>query len=282
MIPFDIREQSSVETHNLHHVEEMSRADPALKLDALAHRYDPINLTEIEKASLLNRTDVKYVLPINQLLEVLTRLQRDYRILEVKGHRLNRYRTIYFDTSDFDLYQMHINGRAERYKVRSREYADTHRSFLEVKYKTRKQRTIKKRIGIDQLAVQFDPAMRSWLKGVFPYDCQTLRPRLWNTFTRITLVSERRCERVTVDIDIVFNAGFDSVRLEGIAIAEVKKEGRSDDSPFIGQMRVRHILPLGISKYCIGISLLYDQVKKNALKPKIRRIQKISTGVVFA
>ncbi len=261
--------------------EELSRADTAFELEALLEQYDPINLAEVERASLLTRTDMKFVLSVNQLLEALNRLQRDYRILSVSGRRLNRYRTIYFDTPGFDLYNVHVNGRADRYKVRSREYVDSRRSFLEVKHKTRKDRTVKTRIGIDRPAVQIDPAMRNWLQGVFPYDSQTLQPRLWNSFTRITLVSRLCCERVTVDIDLTFSAGFRFARLEGIAIAEVKQDGTPADSPFISQMRVQHVLPQGFSKYCIGVSLLYDQVKKNALKSKIRRIQKIGYGVIL-
>ncbi len=51
------------------------------------------------------------------------------------------------------------------------------------------------------------PDTNSWLQGVMPIDGSTLEPKLWNTFTRMTLVSKRLNERVTLDVDLmVYNA----------------------------------------------------------------------------
>ena len=121
-----------------------------VRLRELAEKFSPISLQEMDSVALLNRRDTKFVMTNEQLLTALSALQNDYRILSVKGFRLNQYRTLYFDTADFDLYNLHINGRAERYKVRSREYMNSRTSFLEVKHKTRKGRTIKDRISTTQ------------------------------------------------------------------------------------------------------------------------------------
>jgi hypothetical protein len=248
-------------------------------LAAVADVFDPISLKEMDAVALLNRVDTKFVLTNAQLLRALTALQNDYRILEVQGQRLNHYRTLYFDMPDFDLYNLHVNGRAERYKVRSREYADSHLSYLEVKHKTRKDRTIKDRVITAQPLLDVNREAEQWLHGVFPYEGSMLEAKIWNTFTRLTLVSKQFCERVTLDVDLTFYRNDKVVRLDGIAIAEVKLDAQDQTSPFLAQMRAQRIRPQGFSKYCIGVSMLYDHVKKNTLKTQLMRLEKMTTGV---
>jgi hypothetical protein len=245
------------------------------RLGTLAESFEPISLTQMEAAALLNRTDTKFVLTAGQLLTALTAVQPDYWMLAVNGQRLNHYRTLYFDTPDFALYTMHVNGRSERYKVRSREYADTHLAFLEVKHKTNTGRTIKERISTAQPVVQMTVETEDWLQDTFPYNSRALEAKLWNTFTRLTLVSKRHCERVTLDVNLSFHTPERVKHLEGIAIAEVKLDAASQASPFLAQMRAQRVRPRGCSKYCLGVAMLYDQVKKNALKPKLLWLEKI-------
>jgi hypothetical protein len=114
-----------------------------------------------------------------------------------------------------------------------------------------------------------------WLHGVFPYDCRSLEPKIWNTFTRLTLVSRQCCERLTLDVDLTFYTADQVVQLGGIAIAELKAEANNRTSPFLAQMRSQRIRPRGFSKYCMGVSMLYSQVKKNALKPKMLWIERM-------
>lgn len=253
----------------------------SLELDILADGFDPITLKEMDDVALLNRIDTKFLLTNAQLLDVLAALQADYWILSVKGQRLNHYRTLYFDTPQFGLYQLHVNGQAERYKVRSREYTDTHMAFLEVKHKTRKQRTIKERIPTATQLTGLNREAENWLQTVYPFDGHSLEPKLWNTFTRLTLVSKHLCERVTLDVDLSFHATNHSTTLDGLAVAEVKRDADSAASPFLLQMRANHIHPRGFSKYCLGVSMLYDTVKKNALKPKLLMIERLTGGIIL-
>ena len=253
-------------------------------LVALTQDFDPITLKQMDGVALLNRTDTKFVMSTAQLLTALAALRQDYWMLSVHSQRLNHYRTLYFDAPDFELYHLHVNGRADRYKVRSREYTDSSLSFLEVKHKNSKGRTIKDRLSTAQPVVQMTPEAENWLNGVFPYDSRLLEPKMWNTFTRITLVSKQLCERVTLDVDLTvyspYNAG-QIIHLNGIAIGEVKMEAEHCTSPFLAQMRAQKIHPQGFSKYCIGVSMLYDQVKKNAVKPKLLWLNKMSGGVLL-
>lgn len=250
----------------------------ACDLSALAARFDPISLAQMDTVALLNRTDTKFMMSRAQFLNSLVLLTEDYWMLAVNGERFNHYRSLYFDTPGFDLYNLHVTGRAERYKVRSREYTDSQISFLEVKHKTRKDRTIKDRLRTDRPVVEIDGTAENWLAACFPFAGADLEPKLWNTFTRLTLVSKRYTERVTLDLDLTFYTDQKIFRMGEIVIAEVKMDSSNQASPFFEVMRNQKIHPSSFSKYCIGISLLYDQVKKNALKPKLHRIEKITRG----
>lgn len=249
------------------------------RLEAVVNGFAPISLPEMDSVALLNRIDTKYVLRIDQLVRALAALQQDYRALSVNGQQMNHYRTLYFDTPDFALFNLHVNERAERYKVRSREYLETKESYLEVKHHTRTDRTVKSRIHTAQPAMWIDAGAERWLKDVYPFDGRELESKLWNTFRRITLVDRVNCERVTLDVDLAFYTARRIVQLDGIVVAEVKRNGHACSSPFEGQMRALHIRPQGFSKYCIGTALLYDNIKKNSLKAKLLWLEKNSLGV---
>lgn len=246
------------------------------KMTGLLQSFKSIALEEMDSVSLMNRIDTKYIIPTGRLPSILETLANDYRVLVVNGQRFNHYRTLYFDTPRFDLYNLHVNGNAERYKVRSREYVDTHLSFLEVKHKTRKERTIKQRLLTEEPLQKVAGDAEEWLEDVFPYESRELEPKVWNTFTRVTLVRLEHFERVTLDFDITFYNNRRAAALNGVAIVEVKLDAQDRTSPFMVQMRLKHMHPQGFSKYCVGASMLYDQVKSNTIKPRIRWIEKIS------
>ncbi len=246
----------------------------------LAANFDPISLQQMDAVALLNRVDTKFVMTTDRLLTALAQIQPDYRILSINGQHLNHYSTLYFDTPNFSLYHAHVNDRAERYKVRSREYVDSHLSFLEVKHKTRKGRTIKDRIPTVQPMAQMTAETENWLRRVAPLDSGALEPKLRNTFTRLMLVSKQHCERVTLDVDLTFHTDDKVVRLNGIAIAEVKMDASHGDSSFLEQMRAQKIRQSSFSKYAIGVAMLYSKVKKNSLKPKLLWLGKTMKGII--
>jgi hypothetical protein len=248
------------------------------QLQALAAGFAPISLDDMDAVALLDRIDTKYVLSTRQLMRALAEIQQEYWMLSINRVRLNPYHTLYFDTPQFDLFAAHASGRAERYKVRSREYCGTHQSFLEVKHKNRKDRTIKERIPTGETVMAFTPELTHWLQQVSPIDGSQLEPKLWNSFTRMTLVSQRSCERVTLDVDIALISADRMISLGGIAVAEVKMDDAHCTSPFIEQMRAQRVRPRGFSKYAVGVAMLYRQVKKNALKPQLLWIEKMLKG----
>lgn len=245
---------------------------------ALAHTFQPISLTEMDNVALLNRTDTKFVLGINDLYSVLGGLTDSYRVLEVGGTRLNHYQTLYFDTPGLALYHRHHAGAAERYKVRARTYVESELAFFEVKRKTKKKRTVKDRMQTPQLVTHVGRDTAVFLHHHYPYDPADLRPVLWNSFTRLTLVSRVRPERLTIDFDLAFYAEQRRVTWPGVAVAEVKQDGFSADSDFIREIRARHTHPTSFSKYCLGAALIYPHLKQNNFKRQLLLVQKLLSG----
>lgn len=238
-------------------------------------KYTPISLSEMADVALLNRIDTKYVMSTHTLLTALSHLHTDYRVLVVDGERLNHYQTLYFDTADFDLYRRHHAGAADRYKVRSRAYVESDLFFMEVKHKTNKSRTIKERLQTEHMQTAVNRETAVFLQHHYPYEVAELLPALWNSFTRITLVSIHRPERLTLDFNLAFTRGRQQIALPGIAIAEVKQEKFSLQSDFIQQMRALGVQQTSFSKYCLGASALCPQLKQNNFKKNHLLVQKL-------
>jgi hypothetical protein len=254
---------------------------PKYTLAGSVELFAPISLAEMDAVALLDRVDQKFLITREQLISILQSVQSDYRVLTIHEKSLNAYRTLYFDTSDYKLYKLHVNQCAERYKVRLREYMNGHESFLEVKHKTRKDRTIKDRITASGSTDCFRSEAGKWIKKYYPYDAQELEPKIWNTFTRITLVNTLNPERITIDTNLFFSTNEKYVNMAGLVVVEVKTGGKFKNSPFLAEMEHRRIHPQGFSKYCMGISLLCDNVKKNEMKEKKLMIEKLIKGVVI-
>lgn len=236
--------------------------------------FEPISLSEMQQAALLDRVDTKYILGAKDLYAALQQLTEEYRVLEIAGVRLNRYQTVYFDTPDFDLYRQHHNKFGTRYKVRTRQYVDSNLAFFEVKHKTNRGRTIKSRLPISSHPAQSNEHANEFVGIHTPLDPDQLEPKLWNSYLRMTFVSKHRLERLTIDLNLTFGWGDAQVTLPGIVIAEVKQKHFSHNSDFIRKMREFGIHPTSFSKYCIGASMLYSDLKANNFKPHLLKLNK--------
>lgn len=244
--------------------------------EALLARFGVVGLQDLGEANLLERVDTKYLLDMGQLAAALEQLSGDYHLLRVEGRALNPYQTLYFDTPEFELYQQHHNGWADRYKLRARRYLTSSQVFLEVKHRNNRRRTVKQRMPIPYIMTYFDPAATAFIDGHTPFDSADFEPKLWNEYDRLTLVSKTRPERVTVDLNIAFGWRKREVRLGGLAVVEVKQDDHTLPSDFIDQMRRVGGHEGGFSKYCMGVYTLYpDAVKGNNLKPKLREVEKL-------
>jgi hypothetical protein len=240
------------------------------------NNYAPISLAKMENVALQNRTDTKYVLSVATLQQIMPQLADDYSTLVVNGQRLSDYRTLYFDTASFDLYQRHHAGVLDRYKVRSREYVESDLAFLEVKHKTNKGRTIKDRMKTRELVAAIEGETAVFLQDTYPHNAAELEPKLWVEYSRITLASLRHKERVTIDVNLRYTWEGQTISLPHIAIVEVKQEGIPRHSDIVDQLRQYRIRTTGFSKYCVGISLIYPELKHNNFKSKLRLVEKLA------
>jgi len=260
------------------HERLVGRGEAGLRVIQALELYEPITLAEMDRVALMSRIDVKYLLDTAQLIGMLEALADDYQVLEVAGARLSRYSTLYFDTDNLDLYAAHHMGKAERYKVRSRTYLESGISFLEVKRKTNKGRTVKDRIKTAGPLARLTPEAVAFVESVVPSNARLLQPVLRNEFSRITLVSKRRPERVTLDLDVRFRGAGSRLALGPVAIVEVKQEGRGRESELAARARALGARPMALSKYCIGTALLYPSIKHNRFKPALLAVDHIMRG----
>jgi hypothetical protein len=240
-------------------------------------RLKPVRLDAMDCVRFMNRTDTKYIFPVNRLTELIENLNGRYKVLEINKLKTQLYSTTYFDTPDFLFYYQHFNGKLERHKVRLRTYESTGQSFLEVKTKTNKNRTIKYRLNNYTFTGSFDGVSSGFITEHSTVDPLILRPVLLNSFMRVTLISFATIERITIDFNVSFTATGSGAHIElpYLAIAELKKEGHSASSPFNDSLKNMGIFPEGFSKYCIGSAILNESLKKNIVKPKILKLKKI-------
>jgi len=99
-------------------------------LRQILETFDPVSLKEIKATRLLKRMDTKYLFHESLLPDILRYLVEDYHVLDVDGMRMQRYKTRYYDTPDFELYRQHHNGQRDRFKLRVRSYLNTSLDFL--------------------------------------------------------------------------------------------------------------------------------------------------------
>lgn len=252
--------------------------EPPSALAPLLSHFSPVMLGDMAEVQLLDRTDTKYVLREDNLWGLLGSLTEQYYILDIEGIRLHRYRTLYFDTPELVLYHQHHAGRGQRYKVRAREYVDSHQNYLEIKHKNQAGRTMKHRRHTPTFLRELDPAAERFVESHLPLGGETLIPTLGNEFLRLTLVGKGQPERLTVDVGVQFHRGASALALPSIAIAEVKQPRHARTSPFMQHIRAAGFRPHSFSKYCIGVSLVYPGVKANHFKPHHRLLDKLMQG----
>ena len=244
-------------------------------LERTLESMEPISLADMDTCKLLNRVDTKYVLGTHYLNCLLDSVQDAYRVLSVEAVRISPYRTLYFDTDDFQCYLQHHNGKLNRSKYRIREYLASGECFLEIKAKNNKGRTKKKRIQIGEIEECLSVNSEEFIKSVIGY-VPHLIPQLWTSFSRITLVNRFRPERATLDLKLHFSDGYTQQVMPGLVVIEVKQERHDSQSPIKTSLRRIRIHPMRVSKYCLGTALLKPYLKSNRFKSKLRSIRKIA------
>ena len=250
-------------------------SDRAISFNHLVASMEPISLPELEGATLMDRVDTKYVLGHEDLYHLLQQMSNEYRVLEVGGVRISPYVTLYFDTLDRTCFLQHHNGKLNRRKFRMRQYLSNGQCFLEVKSRSNRGRTEKRRFPIARIEEIISPEAAELVRSVNP-SLPELKPQLWVYFTRVTLTNRLATERITLDWGIEFGSAESTRKMSGLVIAEVKQHSDDRSSPMRKQIRSLSIRPMRISKYCLGSLLLDPKLKQNRFKPKLLAIQKLS------
>ena len=178
---------------------------------AVWRRMPTLDLDRIAAVRLMNRVDTKYLVDEALCMELLERAADQYYVQIIDDCRACRYATLYYDTPQWDMYHLHHNRRLTRQKIRTRTYVETGVTYLEVKNKSNKGRTHKRRMALDRslfAAAATDTAAADFLRREARYAPETLSPSLATRFVRVTLVNHAMTERLTIDFDL----HFDNVR----------------------------------------------------------------------
>jgi hypothetical protein len=242
---------------------------------------NPIGLDAIGSVRCMNRFDTKYVFSIRKLVDLIDLLYGKYKVIDIDNLRAFPYHTTYMDTLDYLFYNQHVHGELERHKIRYRKYESTGTSFLEIKKKTNKKRTIKCRI-LNNLSGSFDDPAVNFIREHLPINSMLVKPVLINRFTRVTLIGLESKERITIDYNISFTEPTNGreTDMPYLTIVELKKEGYSPCSPFNNLIKQLNIYPTGFSKYCLGSAILNDLLRKNMIKPKLLLLNKIENEYI--
>ncbi|MGD9930076.1 MAG: polyphosphate polymerase domain-containing protein [Mangrovibacterium sp.] len=252
-------------------------------IENLAEGMDAISLAELPKNNQMDRFDKKYIFQAGLIPEFLEKAAKQYVILESSETRIFRYTSDYYDTPAFAMYTHHHNGKKNRYKIRVREYLDSGDKFLELKHKNNRSFTRKKRIAyFDDFPLSTTEG-HDFIRKNTNVDPASLQYALTTRYKRITLVNKNKTERITIDFNLHLSTLTNQVKLENLAIAEIKSNDRHFRSQFNQQLRLHRIKQEKFSKYCVGMALLIRDVKNNLFKEKIQKIKKIEhEPIVFS
>ena len=236
--------------------------------------FSPISLDDMDDVKLMSRTDTKFAFKLVKLPVLLQKMMPFYRILEIDGELIHDYKSLYFDTDDRKFYLDHHNRRVNRNKIRFREYIGSSLTFLEVKHKNNKGKTIKKRIKVDSVSESLTSKQHDFIEKVIGSRLD-VHAKQWINFSRITFVHKKQKERLTIDIDLTYNDSDKKGDLKQIVIAEVKQERMSRTSDFMRIAKELHVLPIRISKYCMSTLELNPHLKQNRFKEKVLFLTKL-------
>lgn len=240
-----------------------------------------------ERAGLMTRVDRKYLLPRDEIEELLGAVPGDLRVLEIEGRRRFAYRSTYYDSAELDAYRAAATGRRRRWKVRRRDYIDTGTSFLEVKTRTGRGESSKARIAVNANghgAADRDGAAEGSLAGpaldfvrgqLSSARCAVpagpLLPALTTTYDRTTLLVADEDSRLTVDQALEWTDPLGrGRRLRELTVVETKagtRPGSIDRALWQAGHR-----PQRLSKYATGLALLDADLSANRWHRTVRSI----------
>lgn len=239
-------------------------------IDELLQEFDPISLQEAEEFKLLKRKESKYILNYDQFMVLLKHCTSEFKALTIRNKKLHAYQTFYYDDAKLSSYHDHQKGKPNRYKVRIRSYLASQLSFLEIKQKMSNGLKLKKREAMSFNEKELKENQLLFLSKELG-EVAGLSNVITNQYQRINLVNNQRKERLTFDLGVTFSIPGHSISIEPMVIMELKEELQSVSS-MVKIFKSLNIRPVSFSKYCIGMALLYPELKKNRFKETLLKV----------
>ena len=247
----------------------------AQALDSAAAAAAPISLEEVvSEAALMTRVDNKFLLTAKQFIELIARLGDEYRIMQIGERRIFTYESVYFDTSDLEMFTAHKQGRRRRYKIRTRTYADSGLCMFEAKFKGARGQTVKYRIPHafserETITPEATGFLRAQLRAEYNQELPHLEPVMRSDYVRATFVNPKDEERLTCDVNLVYSREGATVHGPELFVIETKSaNGRGAADAALSRMGIR---PVSMSKYCLGIALLHPHLAANKWSRLLRQ-----------
>lgn len=249
-------------------------SDADIKIREILPRFRSVSLGDLDKVSFMNRVDAKFLFPVSSLPALLEAMKENYSILEIDNDRCFGYETTYYDDDAFSMYYSHHNGSLNRYKIRYRTYLNMKKSYLEVKFKTNKRRTIKKRKSYtrEELA---SGSFKKFIGETTVFNPDTLHEVLTNRFNRLTFVNNNYTERLTIDFGLSFSCSCGCNEMDFLAIAEVKYDRKLSGTGFNEYIKRFGLRKSGFSKYAVGCTFLFSELKCNRFKKTHLKLNKL-------
>lgn len=235
-----------------------------------------IGLAELtERAALQTRMDRKYLLPVGEVAALAPELEPDTQILEIDDARSFRYESVYFDTPDLTSFRLAAHRRRRRFKIRTRSYLDSATCWLEVKTEGARGGTVKSRLPYqpdDHATVT--PGrwfVDTVLANLAIANCADLAfaPTLVTRYRRSTLYLPSSASRVTIDVDLVWEANDRRLRLPDLAVVETKTGSAASHVDRL--LWARGHRPASISKYATGLAALWPDLPAAPWRRTLRR-----------
>lgn len=221
---------------------------------------EPVSLADmVSRAEMLTRVDRKYVVSVEAALALIEAMPAGIRVLEIDGRREFSYHSIYLDTAGFTSFLVSGRSHRRRWKVRTRSYLDTGGTWLEIKTRAARGRTVKRRIEHpDVLSFRgLTDSGRQFVSGIVGEAITNdLRPVITTGYRRSTFLLSGSTGRVTVDVDLSWNSltGTGKLRRPSLAIIETKTG--STPSVVDRMLWSRGYRPVRISKFGVGMAAL--------------------------
>lgn len=254
------------------------------KWKKIIKKFDTISLKKLnEKAKLLDRKEVKYVVHQKALTGLFNELMQYFDVLEIDGKRVFTYESIYMDTDEREFYHKHNGGHRNRIKIRTRRYVDADLHFFEFKHRDhdmiRKYRYAidqDQHGSMDQIATEFVEDTHQAIYGE-PFGC-LLRPTMITTYRRVTLVHKTSEERLTIDLDLSFGLPSDKKKdhhMPPIAIIEAKtKESHTPTHDIFARHNIME--KNACSKYCLAHYYLDEVSNRDHFQSTIEHIAELA------